>query len=50
MDGGIITPRPPATVTIEVANILSYPIETRNGIVIAPTAETVAGEEPEIAA
>ena len=46
----MITPRPPATVTMEVAKTISYPISTRNGIVMAPTADTVAGEEPEIAA
>lgn len=46
----MMTPSPPATVTIEVAKILSYPLATRNGIVMDPTAETVAGEDPEIAA
>ena len=48
--GGMITPRPPATVTIAVENILSYPILIKNGIVMAPTAETVAGDEPDMAA
>ena len=46
----MITPRPPATVTIAAAKIISYPMFTKNGIVMAPTADTVAGEDPEIAA
>ena len=47
--GGIITPRPPATATRAVENFLSYPISIRIGIVILPTAATVAGADPEIA-
>ena len=49
MLGGMMTPRPPATATIAVENTLSYPISIRSGIVILPTAATVAGAEPEIA-
>ena len=47
--GGIITPNPPATATIAVANFLSYPSSHKNGIVILPTAATVAGAEPDMA-
>ena len=47
--GGIITPRPPATATIAAEKSLSYPSSIRIGIVILPTAATVAGAEPEIA-
>ena len=47
--GGMITPRPPATATIAVENVMSYPSVVRIGIVILPTAATVAGAEPEIA-
>ena len=47
--GGIITPRPPATATIAAEKSLSYPSSIRIGIVILPTAATVAGPEPEIA-
>ena len=50
MDGGMITPSAPATVTIAVENTTSYPMFTRNGMVMEPTADTVAGAEPEIAA
>ena len=46
----MITPSAPATVTMEAENTMSYPMFTRNGIVMDPTAETVAGDEPEIAA
>lgn len=49
MLGGMITPRPPATATTAVENVLSYPISIRMGMVILPTAATVAGPEPEIA-
>ena len=35
---------------MDAAKIFSYPMLTRNGMVIAPTADTVAGDEPEIAA
>ena len=45
----MMTPKPPATVTMEVLNTPSYPREIKNGIVMAPTADTVAGELPEIA-
>jgi len=47
--GGMITPSPPATATIAVENDLSYPKRTKIGIVILPTAATVAGADPEIA-
>ena len=49
MLGGMMTPNPPATATIEVEKTRSYPSEVRIGIVILPTAATVAGAEPEIA-
>ena len=49
IDGGIITPSPPATATSDVENTLSYPRLTIIGIVIAPTAAVVAGPEPDIA-
>ena len=44
-----MTPRPPATATMAVTNTLSYPIRIKSGIVILPTAATVAGALPEIA-
>lgn len=47
--GGMITPSPPATATIAVENDLSYPKRTKIGIVMLPTAATVAGADPEIA-
>ena len=47
--GGMITPSPPATATRAVVNFLSYPISIRIGMVMLPTAATVAGPEPEIA-
>ena len=49
MLGGMITPSPPATATIAVEKVRSYPREVRIGIVMLPTAATVAGAEPEIA-
>ena len=49
MLGGMITPSPPATATMAVAKTSSYPSEVSIGIVILPTAATVAGAEPEIA-
>ncbi len=45
----MITPRPPATATIDVTKVLSYPKETKIGIVIEPTAAVVAGPDPDIA-
>ena len=47
--GGMITPRPPATATMAVEKTFSYPMSIRSGIVILPTAATVAGADPEIA-
>ena len=47
--GGIITPSPPATATIAVAKSFLYPSSIRRGIVMLPTAATVAGADPEIA-
>ena len=49
MDGGITIPNPPAIDTIAVDHAKSYPSSTNNGIVIEPTAVTVAGPEPDIA-
>ena len=49
MLGGIITPKPPATATIAMENFFSYPSSNKNGMVIEPTAATVAGAEPEMA-
>ena len=47
--GGMIPPSPPAPATIADENDLSYPQRTKIGIVILPTAATVAGADPEIA-
>lgn len=49
MLGGIITPNPPEIATKAVLKILSYPNETKTGIVMLPTAATVAGPDPDIA-
>ena len=49
MLGGLMTPRPPATATMEEQKTRSYPSEVRMGMVIDPTAATVAGPDPEIA-
>ena len=47
--GGMMTPSPPATATSAVVNFFSYPISIRIGMVMLPTAATVAGPDPEIA-
>lgn len=47
--GGMITPSPPATATIAVEKSFLYPSSIRSGMVMLPTAATVAGAEPEIA-
>lgn len=49
MEGGITTPKPPATTIIAALHLRSYPKLTRNGTHIAPTAAAVAGPDPEIA-
>ena len=49
MLGGIITPIPPATATIAVLNLRSYPRAVSTGMVMLPTAATVAGPDPDIA-
>ena len=49
MDGGMITPRPPATEIRPADHTLSYPRLTMKGMHIAPTAAVVAGPEPEMA-
>lgn len=48
--GGMIIPRAPAVANNTVVNRLSYPSLIIIGIIIPPTAATVAGPEPEIAA
>lgn len=50
IEGGIRTPREPALAVREAEKSLSYPFSTIGGIIIAPTAATVPGEDPEIAA
>ena len=49
IDGGIITPKPPATAIKPADHVLSYPKLTMKGTHIAPTAAVVAGPDPEIA-
>ncbi len=49
MEGGIMTPSPPAVATMAAKNTLSYPSSTRMGMHMAPTAAAVAGPEPEMA-
>ena len=49
IDGGMMTPKPPATAINPAAHVLLYPKSTMNGMHIAPTAAVVAGPEPEIA-
>ena len=50
MLGGIRIPTAPAVVSAPMAYSLVYPARTRAGYMIPPTAATVAGLEPEIAA
>ena len=47
--GGIITPNPPAVPMIAPQKTRSYPIFSKTGIPMVPTAAQVAGPEPEIA-
>ena len=50
IDGGIRTPKEPALAVNAAEKSLSYPFSTMGGIIIAPTAATVPGDEPEMAA
>ncbi len=50
MDGGMRIPRVPALVIRPMLNFSSYPARVRAGIMMLPTAMTVAGLEPEMAA
>ena len=49
MEGGMITPRPPATAIRPALHFFSYPRSVRKGTHMEPTAAVVAGPEPEIA-
>src|SRR5690606_6742038 len=50
IEGGIRMPKPPAAAIEPTPNWGGYPCLTMAGIRIEPTAITVAGDEPEIAA
>ena len=50
MAGGIMQPRLPALVMRPIANFFGYPLATSAGYITLPTATSVTGDEPEIAA
>src|SRR5699024_3314399 len=50
IDGGMRMPRDPEVATRPVENFFGYPFFTIAGIISAPTATTVAGDDPETAA